>query len=245
MKKQVKTFISLFLVLMITISVFSLTINAELPTDCVKITKHDSYNKDGRFWMSFTFENLNKSNEDIMIDTYIYNSSGNVIWEYNTLWVSAGSRETKNYGCNFSILPLGTYTLQLEISSENSDTSQIRNYNIKHTTPKPFVSYKDYEPYYNQYGMLIHKISINCKNMKGEKLYFQIYNEFDELVCDLGNNTKKIEFNNTAKSYSWNGTTDINGTLLTQPSGYYTIVIKNSSGEILIENTQWFEIPQN
>lgn len=107
------------------------------------------------------------------------------------------------------------------------------SYNIKHTAPTPSFSFKSYETYYDKAGRYIHKINIQCTNMKGKKLYCKIYDSKGNLVYDWDGNAVVRKTNNEVGYFSWSGY--INGKKY--PSGEYTFVVTSSANKKVLEKT--------
>ena len=225
-----------FLVLMMTFSVMPLTAMAESSSDYIKVTKNDSYTKNGAFNLSFTFKNVSKDST-IKVTAQLLNPSGGIVHQYDGFEFTSGQAQRWHFGYNYSSLPSGTYTLKVHASDWNYAYGEVQgwtwSYNIKHTAPAPSFSYKSYETYYNKNGFLIHKVNIQCKNMKGQRLYCKLYDPDGNLVLDWGKDTPARKTNNETGFFSWGGYE--NGQKY--PSGEYTFVITSSANEKVIQKT--------
>lgn len=236
MKKTIKTLTFLFVLLMTTVMMPQMTLytSAASSSEYVKVTKHDSFNKNGKFYMSFTIENLQKPvdvgglllGEQLLIDVSITNSSGKQVQYWNTLSVTAGQKKTYNFGTDFSELPTGTYTLKLRVSTILEPESWVWTYNINHKAAKSSMSFKPYETYYDKDSRYIHKFRIQCNNMKGKALTLKIYNEYGDLVCSIAGSKRST--NNEVAWFGWSGYSDG----VRYPSGSYTAIVTGDGKSI-------------
>ncbi len=243
MKKAIKlTILLVLLVTTVMMPQMTLYASAASSSEYVKVTKHDSFNKDGKFYMSFTIENLQKPvdvgglniGEQLLLDVSITNSAGKRVTYWNTLSITAGQKKTYNFGTDFSNLPTGTYTMTLHVSAILASESWKWTYKINHKAPEASMSFKSYETYFDNDGRYMHKFRIQCNNMKGKELTFKAYNEKGDLVCTIPG--AKRASNNEITWFAWSGYN--NG--VRYPSGSYTIVI--TGGGKTIRKTYYLEI---
>jgi hypothetical protein len=249
MKKTTKT-IAFLLALIMMFAVMpqiTLPVSAFTWSDYAKVTKNDSYNKDGKFYMSFTIENLDAENAlanpegarrgvgRISIYAEIKNPSGNVIKYWQEVGVGPGEKSKWDYGTDFSEMPTGTYTfrLQLRIPSLNAGKNFYKSftYNINHKAPEGSFSYVSAKAWYDDHGRYWNSIEIQIKNMKGHNLFYKVYNEYGDIVYIW--NGKEIKTNDETHWFSWDGYTDG----VRQPSGEYTFVITSSANKKIVEKT--------
>lgn len=235
MKKPSKI-ILFFLVLVMTFSVTQLTTLAESSGD-FNLTKNKSYSEKGKYYLSFSVKSYNNSPK-LAITAQLLSPSGGVIYSYNGFSLEPGTSKTWGFGYNYSSLPSGTYTLKVTVRDNDNPMDPFANqwsksYNIKNTAPAPSFSFKSYETYYNKNGMLIHKINIHCKNMKGKKLYCRLYDSDGYLVEDWGTDTPARKTNDEVGYFSWSGYR--NGKKY--PSGEYTFVITSSANQKVVQKT--------
>ncbi len=205
-------------------------------SDYIKITKNDSFTKNGQYNLSFTFKNVSKEST-IKVTAQLLNPSGGVVWNYNGFEFKSGQTQPWKFGYNYSTLPSGTYTLKVHASDWNYAYGEVQgwtwSYGINHKAPDPSFAYKSYEIYYDKAGKLMHKINIQCKNMKGKRLYCKVYDAEGYLVADWGTDTPVRKTNNETGFFAWNGYT--NGQK--NPSGEYTFIITSSANKKVLEKT--------
>ncbi|MGI6679547.1 MAG: hypothetical protein ACOX2Q_11030 [Dehalobacterium sp.] len=235
MKKLTRIVFSL-LIFMMTILVLPMATPAEAASD-FNLTKNESYNMDGKYFLSFTVKSYSSSPK-LAVTAQLLNPSGSVIYSYNGFTLAPGKSQKWGFGYNYSSLPSGTYTLKLNIRNHDNPMDPFASqwtgsYNIKHTAPAPSFSFKSYETYYNDVGKLMHKINIQCKNMKGERLYCKIYDSEGYLVTDFGTDTFVRKTNNETGFFAWDGYK--NGQKY--PSGEYTFVITSSANKKVLQKT--------
>lgn len=245
MKKAMVFILTLF-VMAAMIPQMALSAYAAESSDYVNITKHDNFTKNGKVYMSFTIENMQKGayvgelflGEQLLVNASLINSSGKQVKYWDTLALPVEEKKTWDFGIDFSELPSGTYTFRLKIKAILAETSWKWDYSIKHTAPAASVSYQSYETYYSDSGKYMHKINIQCKNMKGKKLYCKIYDEYGNLMLDWGTDTATRKSNNEVGFFAWSGYSEG----VKQPSGNYTFVISNSANKKIIEKTLYLNI---
>ena len=197
MKKTTKTIAFLLALVMTLATMLQITLPAAAATpsasDYVKVTKHDNYNKDGKYWMKFTIDNLSPKDElldgligGLLIQTSLFNSSGKQVNYWKDQSLAAGASNWWEFGINFSQLPSGTYTFVLKIGVFTPDVEFLYwdwKYSITYTAPEGSFSYNSYQAWYDDSGYYRHGIKMQTKNMKGHKLSYKIYNEYGDIVC--------------------------------------------------------------
>ena len=173
----------------------------------------------------------------IKVTAQLLNPSGGVVWNYNGFEFKSGQTQPWKFGYNYSTLPSGTYTLKVHASDWNYAYGEVQgwtwSYGINHKAPDPSFAYKSYEIYYDKAGKLMHKINIQCKNMKGKRLYCKVYDAAGYLVADWGTDTPVRKTNNETGFFAWDGYT--NGQK--NPSGEYTFIITSSANKKILEKT--------
>lgn len=234
MKKIISMYL-VFVVLILSVSAKPMNALASSSNDYIQIKKKDSYTKKDNFYLSFNFKNVLK-NETIEVTAKLLNPSGGVIWNYKGFDLGGGETKNFSFGYDYSTLPSGTYTLKVIASywgDYASDESRIWSwsYNIKNTAPKPSFAYKSYETYYDSAGRYMHKINIQCNNMKGERLYCKIYDSYGNLVTDWGTDTPLRKTNKEIGFFAWGGYQ--NGEKY--PSGEYTFIVTSSANKKVLE----------
>lgn len=205
--------------------------------ESVSLTKNESYTKNGKFYMRFTIRELTDY-YGLRVTPILYNSAGKQITKWNMEYIPAGEVKGFGFGRDYSSLPSGVYTMKLTV--DNTVNAWIWSYKIKHTAPARTAAYKSYETYYDKNGKYYHKVNIQCKNLKGYKLYCEIYNEYGELMYDWGTDTPSRKTNNEVGYFAWSGY--VEG--VKQPSGNYTFIITNSADNRVVEKTLKLTIPE-
>jgi len=217
-----------------------LSVEAASSADYVTLKKDAFYNKDGKYYTPFTITAINPD-YDIFSSAKLVNSSGKQIYSWDAKIVLAGKSLKRELSMSFKDLPSGTYTLKFTLETYNEATAMwysghkwTWDYDIKHTAPEASFSYKSYETYYDSDGRYMHKINIQCTNMKGEKLNCKIYDEYGYLVCSWNSSDLVArKTNNEVGYFCWSGYT--NGEK--QPSGNYTFVITATNSKKVVEKT--------
>jgi hypothetical protein len=208
-------------------------------SDLVSFTKGTSYtDKDELYTMPFTIKAVDSYYPIVCWASLYYPSGKKVYNDWVTKYIAPGTSLSRNFSMDFRSLPSGTYTFKLYVQNDyNSQASWSWSYNITHKNTSSF-SYKSYETYYDSDGDYINKINIQCTNMKGERLYCKIYDEYGYLVYDWGKNTTVRKTNNEVGWFGWSGY--ING--VKYPSGNYTFIITSSNSNKVVEKTLYLKI---
>ncbi len=235
--KKLARILLFFLVLMITLPVTPLSTSAEASNNYFQVTQNKSYTEKGNYFLSFTMRSFNGSPK-FAVTAQLLNPSGGVVHSYNGFILNPGTSKMWRFGYNYSNLPSGTYTLKVTLRDYSNPMDIFADqwsssYRIKHTAPPPSFSYKSYETYFNKSGMLMHKVNIQCSNMKGKKLYCKIYDSYGYLVCDFGKDTVLRKTNNETGFFAWNGYQGGQKC----PSGDYTFVITSSANQKVLQKT--------
>jgi hypothetical protein len=242
MAKRARKILVFLMVLVLTLSVLPMTAGAS-SKDYMLVTKNDSYNKDGIFYASYDVKNV--TNWYLTVIGQYLNSSGKVIKTFDPLTVDMGGSGSWSFGMNFAGYPGGNYTFKLNVyvgSEYNAEISYYWTTNITRTVPEPSFSFRGYETYYNSIGTLMHSLSVNCKNLKGQRVYLHIYDEYGYLVGHWGDNeTTPRKSNDETVYFNWTAGWSSGNPL---PSGYYTFVFSNSANNKTISETIWLMIPQ-
>jgi hypothetical protein len=238
---KTKKLIAVLMMLVITLSFMPITASADSASDYMKVTRNQSYNKNGKHYTSYDIKN--KSDYYLTVIGQYLNSSGKVIKTFNANTVNVGETGSWSYGMDFSGLAGGTYTFKLNvyIGHESYGHGWHWTNKINHSVPKASISYKSYSTYYDSNGVLMHQISITCKNMKGQRMYCKVYNEDGYLMNDWGSDTPVRKTNNEVGTFAWSGNWYSGSP---EPSGNYTFVISNSANNTVINKTLKLMIPQ-
>ncbi len=234
--KKISKALALFMVLVTMLSFVPQTTYAATGyARIVSVTAKDGFSKDGKYYSPYTVKNVSEK-AVLKVSARIVNSSGNTIVNFQTYEFNPGQSKEFGYGYNYSGLPTGKYTLIMHVANWNY-AGEIESYDwkrsVNHTEPEAQITFKGHETYYDDNGRYINKITITCKNMKGQKLYCKVYDEYGDLMYDWGKDTPARKTNNEVGFFGWSGT--VNG--VKQPSGEYTFVITNSANKQVIEKT--------
>lgn len=230
MKKRISILLTVALMLTI-LPLTAMPIHAAQAKNHIIMTKYDSYNKDGKFWMKFKLENVCVNGAAVVYSAHIIDSSGKTITDWDNFVVYPGKTDVRSFGRDYRNLPTGKYTFVL---GAYCCDNFIWRYTVNHKAPEPAISFKSYETYYDKDGRFMHKFNIQCSNMKGKALSLKIYNEYGDLVSSNTGVNRKT--NNEVGWFAWSGYTD--GTRY--PPGNYTIII-NGGGKT-IEKTYYLKI---
>jgi hypothetical protein len=243
MGKQARKIIAVLLTLVLAFSALPMTAGAQSSDDYMRVTKNNSYNKNGMFYASYTVKNV--TNWYLTVIGQYLSPSGKVIKTFNPMTVDMGGSGSWDFGMDFAGYPGGNYTFKLNVYVGSEYTAEIGYHwitTITRTVPAPSFSFRDYETYYNKSGVLIHKLSVNCKNLKGQRLYLKIYDEYGYLVGNWGDNeTSPRKTNDEIVNFTWTAGWSSGNPF---PSGNYTFVFSNSANNKTISETLWLMIPQ-
>ena len=93
--------------------------------DCgTYIYKNPSYNKDGKFYMSFDIQAGRPPNTSAgytsLVNAKLLNPSGQQVLSWGQVEVSPGARKTINYATSYSGRPHGTYTIAVTVTSRGN-----------------------------------------------------------------------------------------------------------------------------
>jgi hypothetical protein len=247
MKKTKKTLAFLLALIMIAAIMPQMTLPVsagaadEAAAPYLTVKQNDSFNKDGKYYMSFTIDNYQeivyiggfRYGEKAGVDASVINSSDKQVQSWKRAYAMSGERNKWDFGIDFSPLPSGKYKFVMKITViDDIDIYTFTwSYNLNYTKPTPSFSYKSYETYYDKDGRYMHKINIQTKNMKGHKLYIKVYDGDGYLVHS--NNGIERKTNDEIGWFAWDGYT--NGKK--NPSGEYLFVITNSANNKVVEKT--------
>jgi hypothetical protein len=181
------------------VSVVTISASADSASDYVKVTKHDSYNKDGKFYMCFTIKDL--SDSPLIVWAKVFDSAGKGVFNWNSKEFKPSESARRNYGADYNSLPTGKYTFKLYCSLGYGGRGWNWTYTINHTRKESF-SFKSYEKV-NDNGKIMHKWNIQCTNLKGHKLTMKIYNPGGKLVYNSTGPKRKTH--NEVGWFSWSG----------------------------------------
>ncbi len=208
-------------------------------SDYVSVTKNKSYNKDGKYWMSFNLKCTTLTSSTVAFSAKLLNSSGKAVITWKAKEFSGGHSETLNFGTDFSKLSSGSYTFILTAAltynsmSSTSKPSWNWKYTITHKSSST-VSFKGYEKVLNDEGEEQHKFTIGCKNAKGKTVILRIFDSNGQMVTLIEGPTLKS--NDTSVWFKWNGYMDI-GSGYKCTSGEYTVQAYFHGQKEVIEKT--------
>jgi hypothetical protein len=230
------------MVLVITVSVLPMTASAESSDDYMRIKKNDSYTKNGYYNTSYDVTNV--TNYYLSVIGQYIDPSGKILKTFNTLTVNVGESGSWSFPFNFSGYSGGKYAFKLTVCVGSGDLGLNWSWTTKinHSVPEASLAFKSYETFYNNKGVLIHKLSVNFKNLKGKRIYLKIYDENGYLVGNWGDaETSPIKSANGTHYFTWTAGWSSGNPF---PSGYYTFVFSNSANKKTISETIWLMIPQ-
>ena len=174
----------------------------------VSVTKHDSYNKDGQFFMSFTVHNTLEGYTGAYSLYFVYakllNPSGKTVTEWSSQTVPKQESKKINYGYDYSGLDTGKYTLVLDVKYGDFKTDVWQwKYTIDHTKKSSSVTFGDYEKELDKNGKELHIMKLTIKDAKGQKATYKILDSSGNLVYQWVG--KEFDTNNWSSSFRWNG----------------------------------------
>ncbi len=208
-------------------------------SDYVSVTKNKSYNKDGKYWMSFNLKCTTLSSSTVAFSAKLLNSSGKAVVTWNAKEFSGGQSETRSFGTNFSKLPSGSYTFVLTAAltynsmSSTSKPSWNWKYTITHKSSST-LSFKGYEKILNDEGEEQHKFTIGSTKAKGKKVVLRIFDSDGGLVTLIEGPTLKND--DASTWFKWDGWSDIGGGYKCTP-GKYTVQAYFQGQKEVIEKT--------
>jgi hypothetical protein len=232
MVKHFRKILALLLVLAVVASLKPMTASAAKSSDYVSVTRRDSYNKNGNYYMVFYLSSY--TSKPLYVWGKSFNSAGKAVFTSNLLTLDAySSGVTWSWGENYIALPAGKYTFKFYVSlSKTKFDGWYWSYTI--TVPeKPTFSYKSYEKVLID-GKLTNKFNIQCTNMKGQKLTLKIYDPYGDLVHLSEGPARKT--NNEVGWFSWSGYNTV-GERYRCPSGEYTLIITATGSSKVVEKT--------
>jgi len=213
------------------------------------LTKNPSYNKDGKFYMSFDIQAGRPPNTSAgytsLVNAKLLNPSGQQILSWGQVEVSPGARKTINYATSYSGRPAGTYTIAVTVTSRgkeyntgktiswdftwrytiNHGTSSSNSSNNNSTAVTPTINYHSKELVHYG-GTYVNKITFSYSNAKGKRVNMAIYDSSGRKMNGyLGD---QLFSSNGTYSFIWSGYNSNNGYRCV--SDYYTIEYYLSGG---------------
>lgn len=198
-------------------------------SDYFRVTRNDSFTQDGLYYMSFTIQSL-YMHLDSTTSAKLYNSAGKVIYTWSAKKFTAGSTITRRFSGDYRGLPSGKYTFQLNCTAAFSDYSWNWNYTINHTRNTSF-NFTNYGKI-NDNGVLRHKWSMQCTNLKGERITMKIYDPKGKLVLNITGPPRAT--NNEVGWFTWTGYNGI-GERYKCPSGTYLVQLTATGSSRVVE----------
>lgn len=203
----------------------------------ISVQKQDSYTKNGKFYMPFRIKIGYTPDQAVVTFTArLLNSDGKevLIWNKGTSF-SASSEQVHSWYADYSKLPSGKYTFQLIASDSYFDTFRW-NYTINHNTSK--IAIKSFQTITDTQGNQRMKLNIQCTNIKGKALTYQVFNSSGKEIYKYTGKQRKT--NNEVGWWAWNYYPSDGGLKCT--SGKYTIKV-SAPGVTPIQKTYDLKIP--
>lgn len=183
----------------------------------LSVRKNDSYNKDGKFYMSFTINTGKLSGADktsTKIKVEVLNSRGKKVISWTEKPMNSNKKIKRNYGYDWnSKLPSGSYTMKVTCTlngrvydgvRHNSKTASYSwTYKINHRAPSRiwFSSAAVSKLNNGNYG---NKITLGHSGAKGKFVNLEIYNQRGKLVF-VTKSSKPIGSDKGTYFFTWNG----------------------------------------
>lgn len=240
MNKYFRKILVSMLVLITVFSICPLTASARSSFDYVKVVKHQSYNQDGYFVMSFTISNIG-IDYDLYVWAKVFNSAGKEVAYWNMEEYGAGYSDKSNFLMDYSDLPSGQYTFKLYCSfSPTTLDGWYWNYTINHEQDLDMSFYFQYYEKVIIDGNVRHRFHIQCTNMEGESHIFRLYDSYGYLVMQYESDPCKT--NSQATWVTWTGYNSMGGERYKCSSGEYTLIVTTSGSDLLLEETVYLNI---
>lgn len=236
MNKSIIKIVSRLLIIILVLSLIeifiplkSLAAPAQNAASFISMTKNDSFNKEGKYYMSFNLKNID-ANRTMGFYAKLVDSSGKLIWDWKKKEYQPGVGGKQNYSANYSTLPAGTYTFLLYCYVANGELSMWyapeAHWKYTITTNGGAISFKDIDLVLNTDGSESYKFDISCINIKDKALTLQIFDESGNKVYSNTGSGRKTA--NEVGWFKWNGWPDNNG--LKCSSGLYTVKVSFPGG---------------
>lgn len=222
--KLLSLVIALFMALAL-VPAAPVAVKAESAADYVTLTRNNSTNENGNFYMNFTVKNINVRTASF--SAKVVNSAGKQVFSWGSKQCSPNQSLKLNYGGDYRSLPSGKYTLILSCFV-GQGASWTWSYGIKHTRKESFA-FKSYQKVNNN-GKLMHQWNIQCTNLKGQKLTMKIYDPNGQLVYNETGPARKS--GNEVGWFSWNGWV---GKKFKCPSGTYLVQVTVAGSNKVVE----------
>lgn len=237
MKKSFKIIIVLLLSVIISTSAATPVLAIKASECGLKLYQNKSYNKGGKYYMSYTFTTgrpPNTAEAQTKIKASVVNSSGKTIFTWAEETFEEYKTIDRNYGADYSKLPSGTYTMHITgtVSGRDYGINSWRDYvfkwsiKINHTQPAT-INFKSVENVANDDGSYSNKIIFSHSGAKGKKVSMEIYNAAGKVVYKTSA-SNPISYDSGTYSFKWSGYPSGGG--LKSDSGDYTIKYWLSGG---------------
>lgn len=191
------------------------------------VQENKTYFKDGKFWYSF-YLYANDVFYDVEYTVKLYNSNKKEVVSWSTYEVSAGTKETRNYGYDFSKLPTDTYTYKVMATSPGywwlyglGSKYVYWTFTVDHVNDNiaPTISFKSAEPVTMNDGAPGLKFTFSQQNGKGKNLTFEIYDSNSKKIYSKTSGT--LNYVSGTNWMTWNYYPSDGG--LKAKSGTYTV----------------------
>ncbi|GEM_PF-5032007 len=225
-KNKLISFFMAFLIMMSIAIVNPMSVSANWE-EYVEVTKHDSYSKNKKYYMCFTTKNVNWA-QPLNVWAKVFDSAGREVFTWGTKTYKPDEIDRRDYGADYNHLLTGKYTFKL-FCSTYTDT-WFWSYKINHTRKESF-EITAYEKIILD-GKPTNKWSIQCTNLKDQKLTVKIFDSKDNLVYSTTGPARKT--NDEVGWFTWSGNTNV-GKKYKCSSGTYLVQITASTSNKIIE----------
>ncbi|NLT13079.1 MAG: hypothetical protein GXY05_01905 [Clostridiales bacterium] len=202
-KKALSLLLALVMMLAL-VPALEMTALAASAEDYVSVHKNDSFSKDGKYYISYTAENLTFGKSMYTWAT-LCDAKGKQVasWSKKSYYASDGAA-TRNLGYDYSTLPDGTYTFKFYVQvGEDMGLYDRWYWSVKYTNKRnESFSIESYEKW-NDNGTMRHKWNVQCTNMRGLKLTMKVYDSAGRLVFSITGPARKT--NDEVGFCSWTG----------------------------------------
>lgn len=234
-KKALSLLLTLVMMLVL-IPAFAMPVQAVNPEDYVSVYKNESFSENGKYYISYTAENL-RSSDTMYTWAILCNAKGKQVasWSKKGYYASNGA-SVRNFGYDYSTLADGKYTFYFYVQvGEDMGLYERWYWSVTYTNKRnESFSFDSYEKW-NDNGTMRHRWNIQCTNLKGMKLTIKIYNSSGNLVYATTGPARKT--NDEVGFFGWSGYRYEGETKKEKcKSGTYLVQITASGSKKVLEN---------
>ncbi len=190
MKKLINKTLALLLIIVCISCLCTVQVSALAGTDVIKF--QSTYTKDGKFAMPV------KICVSGTVSANLVDSKNAIIESFKTMKVGFGT--TITYSRSFASTKSGVYYLNVKFTYPTLDEGFTQRLKITHKVPSPKVSFAKTYQTYTDSGDVKQTFKLNYFNANNQKINFEIYDEYGNLISKSGLVAKHVSGNCT---YNW------------------------------------------